>query len=207
MAKEKELILKEEAREAKEVLLKHGVVAFPTETVMGLGVLFSDKQAYEKLNRIKRRPEDKPYTLMVKNKEEIYKYACINERAKRVIDAFVPGSITILVPLKKGTVPEYVTHGTHILGIRVPENEESLAVLREIDMPLLVPSANRSGETPALTDREVKTIFGDEVDYIVSGEAKKNQPSTIVDLTKDQPKVVRLGPIKEEEILKNWNGQ
>ena len=205
MVKSQKALLNEEALKAKEVLLNHGVVAFPTETVMGLAVVFNDRAAYEKLNSIKRRPEDKPYTLMVKNKEEIYKYAIIKPAVQRVINAFIPGSLTILVPLKEGTVPEYVTHGTHILGIRVPENNESLAVLNAIDVPLLVPSANRSGEAPALTGEEVKKIFGQEVNYVVSGEAQKSVPSTIVDLTGEMPKVVRKGPISEEEILKVWN--
>ena len=205
MVKSQKALLNEEALKAKEALLNHGVVAFPTETVMGLAVVFNDRAAYEKLNSIKRRPEDKPYTLMVKNKEEIYKYAIIKPAVKRVINAFIPGSLTILVPLKEGTVPEYVTHGTHILGIRVPENNESLAVLNAIDVPLLVPSANRSGEAPALTGEEVKKIFGQEVNYVVSGEAQKSVPSTIVDLTGEMPKVVRKGPISEEEILKVWN--
>ena len=171
---------------------------------MGLACVFDDYDAYSKLNQIKRRPEDKPYTLMLKNKHEINKYAVISSSIQRVIDAFVPGSITLLVPLKVGSVPEFVTHGMPILGVRVPENEESLAVLNAIDKPLLVPSANRSGEAPALTSEEVLKIFGDEVDFVVSGEAKKSRPSTIVDLTKPTLKVVREGPISEAEILEVW---
>ena len=196
--------LQKESQLAKDALLNHGVVAFPTETVMGLACVYDDFIAYTKLNQIKRRPEDKPYTLMLKNKHEIEKFAILTEQMKRVIEAFVPGSITLLVPLKEGTVPEFATHGMPILGVRVPENEESLAILEAIDKPLLVPSANRSGEAPALNSDEVKKIFGDEVDFVVSGEAKKNKPSTIVDLTKSTPKVVREGPISEEEIIKVW---
>lgn len=207
MSLKSEDILNKESQLAKQALLKHGVIAFPTETVMGLACVFDDFEAYTKLNQVKRRPEDKPYTLMLKNKHEIKKYAVISEKIQRVIDAFVPGSITLLVPLKEGTVPEFATHGMPILGVRVPENDESLAVLEAIGKPLLVPSANRSGEAPALTSEEVKQIFGDEVDFVVSGEAKKNRPSTIVDLTKTTPKVVREGPISELEILKVWNQQ
>ena len=151
-----------EFQQAKEALYKHGVIAFPTETVMGLGVLYNDRIAYDKLNEIKRRPEDKPYTLMVKDVNDISEYALIDERTQRVIDALMPGSITILVPVKVDAVPEYVTHGTGIIGIRVPENKEALEVLEEAKLPLLVPSANRSGEKPALSDKEVKEIFGDE---------------------------------------------
>lgn len=203
----KDKSLETKARLAKEALLNHGVVAFPTETVMGLGCIYDDFDAYTRLNEIKRRPEDKPYTLMLKNKHEINKYAAVDKRIQSIIDAFVPGSITLLLPLKDGTVPEYVTHGMPILGVRVPENDESLAILAAVGKPLLVPSANRSGEAPALTSDEVRKIFGDEVDFIFDGEAKKNRPSTIVDLTKETPKVVREGPISEEQILKIWNDQ
>ena len=194
-----------EFQQAKEALYKHGVIAFPTETVMGLGVLYNDRIAYDKLNEIKRRPEDKPYTLMVKDVNDISEYALIDERTQRVIDAFMPGSITILVPVKEDAVPEYVTHGTGIIGIRVPENKEALEVLKEAKLPLLVPSANRSGEKPALSDKEVKEIFGDEVDCVVSGQAKLAKPSTIVSLVNGEVKVLREGPISEEKILKIYN--
>lgn len=194
-----------EAALASEILSKGGVVAFPTETVMGLGVSFNDRKAYDKLNKVKERPEDKPYTLMVKNVEEISKYAIIDEATQRVINAFMPGSITILVRVKKGSVPAYVTHNTDVIGIRVPTNIEARILLDMALEPLLVPSANKSGSKPALNSDEVKQIFGQEIDFVMTGKAKGEVPSTIVDLTKETPKVVRPGPIPEEEIIKVWN--
>lgn len=194
--------LKEEVKLAKEALLKHKVVAFPTETVMGLGVIFNDYEAYQELNRIKRRPEDKPYTLMVKSIDDISKYGIIDEVTQRVIDAFMPGSITILVPVKENTVPDYVTHGTSTIGIRVPTNKESVSLLNEVGLPLLVPSANRSGEPPLFDSEEVEQEFGSELGFVVTGKAQKERPSTIVDLTKRPVKVVREGPISEAKILK-----
>ena len=192
----------EEVKQAKAALENHGIVAFPTETVMGLGVIYNDYEAYNKLNKVKERPEDKPYTMMVFRPEEIQKYAVINEGTQRVIDKFIPGSLTILVPVKDKSVPSYVTHGSGVIGIRSPTNIEAQNLLMHVGMPLLVPSANKSGKKPALTSDEVKEIFGDEIDVIVSGKAESAQPSTIVDLTKESPKVVRLGAISEEEILK-----
>lgn len=187
---------------AKKALLNHGVVAFPTETVMGLGVVFDDPIAYEKLNRMKRRPEDKPYTMMVKSVDEIKKYAVINNVTRRVINAFMPGSITILVPVKENSVPNYVTHNTNIIGVRIPTNKEAQLLLNEINKPLLVPSANRSGEKPALNSDEAQAIFGSEIDAIITGESLKERPSTIVDLTKDEVVIVREGPISLDEIQK-----
>jgi len=196
--------INEEAALASEALRKGGVVAFPTETVMGLGVVYNDRKAYDKLNKVKERPEDKPYTLMVKDVEEIAKYAEINEATQRVIDKFMPGSITILVNVKKNSVPSYVTHNTNVIGIRVPTNMEAHVLLNMVSIPLLVPSANKSGSKPALNSDEVKQIFGSELDFVMSGKAYGEVPSTIVDLTKEAPKVVRPGPISEEEIIKAW---
>ena len=204
MAKDR-LSLKSQAILAKDALLNHGVVAFPTETVMGLGVLYNDFEAYQRLNAIKERPEDKPYTMMLGNPKDINKYAIINEATQRVIDKFMPGSLTILVPVKGDSVPAYVTHSTGVIGLRVPSNVEALCVLSIIGIPLLVPSANKSGSKPALTSEEVFGIFGHELDYVVFGKAKSSIPSTIVDLTGDQPKVVRKGLIPEEEIVKVYN--
>ena len=191
-----------QVKTAKEKLLNHGVVAFPTETVMGLGIVFDDPIAYEKLNEIKRRPEDKPYTMMVKSVDEIQKYAVINDVTQRVIDSFMPGSITILVPAKENSVPSYVTHNTNIIGVRIPTNKEAGLLLNEIGKPLLVPSANRSGEKPALNSDEVEAIFGSEIDAIITGESLKERPSTIVDLTKGEVVIVREGPISLDELQK-----
>ena len=196
-----------EAASASEALRKGGVVAFPTETVMGLGVVYNDRRAYDRLNKVKERPEDKPYTLMVKNVEEIAKYAVIDEATQRVIDSFMPGSLTILVKVKKNSVPSYVTHNTDIIGIRVPTNIEARILLDMVSIPLLVPSANKSGSKPALNSDEVKQIFGQELNFVMSGKAKGEVPSTIVDLTKESPKVVRPGPITEEDIVKVWNNK
>ena len=192
-------------KKAKEALYNHGVIAFPTETVMGLAVIYDDKQAYNKLNQVKQRPEDKPYTMMVKDKEQIAKYAVINEQIQSIIDRFMPGSITILLRVKENSVPKYVTHDTDVIGIRIPENEEALTLLKAVDKPLLVPSANRSGCKPTINSEETREVFADELDYIIPGEAKLSKASTIVDLTGQTPKVVRVGPILEEEILNAWN--
>ena len=104
---------------AKEVLDNSGVISFPTETVMGLGIYFNDLKAYERLNEIKNRPSDKPYSMMLSNKNEISKYAYVDETAQKIIDRFMPGEITILLKAKD-VVPSHVTHNTGIIGVRVP---------------------------------------------------------------------------------------
>ena len=184
---------------ALEELNNHKVIAFPTETVFGLGVFYDDYQAYGLLNQIKRRREDKPYTMMLSKVEDIYKYAEVDNRYQKLIDKYMPGSLTILVK-SKDNVPSYVTHNSGVIGIRVPSNKEALALLEYVKKPLLVPSANRADEKPALSEDEVKAIFKDEVNVIVPGKTSSGEPSTIIDLTGSEIKLVRKGPIPFEEL-------
>ena len=189
----------------KKALENHGVIAFPTETVMGLGVFYDDFEAYNKLNKVKNRPEDKPYTMMLGDTKNIAKYAYVDDRANKIIDAFMPGSITVLLKAK-ANVPGYVTHNTGIIGIRVPSLEDIQDMLNKVGKPLLVPSANKSGEKPAFNSEEVKNIFEDELDYIVEGKCIGGVPSTLVDLTNDNIKILREGPISLDMILNALGG-
>ena len=184
---------------ALKALNNHQVIAFPTETVFGLGVLYDDKEAYKRLNEIKQRREDKPYTMMVNDVEDIFNYAYVNNKYLPLIRKFMPGSLTILVKSKEN-VPDYVTHGTGVIGIRIPSNSEALDLLKFIKKPLLVPSANKRDQKPALTMDEVKAIFKDEISVIIPGNISSGEPSTIIDLTGDQIKLVRKGPISLEEL-------
>ena len=187
---------------AKKVLDNSGIVAFPTETVMGLGVFYDDYEAYQFLNSVKRRPEEKPYTLMVSSVSEISNYAYVDDRAKKVIDAFMPGEITILLK-SKDNVPVYVTHNTGIIGVRVPNLPELLEFLSYIKKPLLVPSANRSGDAPLKSSEEVEKVFSkEEVGYIFKGKAIGGVPSTLVDLAGKEVKIYREGNIKLADIIK-----
>ena len=185
---------------AKKELDNSKVIAFPTETVMGLGVYYDDYNAYNLLNKIKERPEDKPYTLMLGDINKIKDYAYIDNRASKIISSFMPGEITILLPAKSN-VPNYVTHNTGVIGIRVPNLDDLRDFLNYIDRPLLVPSANKSGKKPAMSDKEVKNIFNNEISYIFEGKAIGGVPSTIVDLTNKEVKIYREGNIKSQDIL------
>ena len=184
---------------AKEALNNHQVIAFPTETVFGLGVFYDDEKAYELLNKIKRRREDKPYTLMLYDLEEIDKYAFIEKSVLNALKKFMPGPVTLLLRCKE-CVPAYVTHNTGVIGVRIPSNKEALDLLKYLEKPLLVPSANRADQKPAMNDKEVKEIFNDEVAVIIPGQSTGGLPSTIIDLTGEQIKIVREGPISLNEL-------
>ena len=184
---------------ALKELNNHKVIAFPTETVFGLGVFYDDFEAYNLLNKVKNRKEDKPYTMMLYDVDEISNYADFDKKYLPIIQRYMPGSLTILVKAKEN-VPNYVTHDTKIIGIRIPSNKEALELLRYVKKPLLVPSANKADQKPALNDEEVKAIFNDEIRVIIPGKAVGGQASTIIDLTGDEIKLIRKGPIPLEEL-------
>ena len=191
--------MKQIYQDALEALNDHQVIAFPTETVFGLGVFYDDFEAYNLLNQIKRRHEDKPYTMMLSNVAEIDKYADVDKKYFPIINKYMPGSLTILVKAKPN-VPNYVTHDTKIIGIRIPKNKEALELLKFLGKPLLVPSANRADQKPATNDDEVRSIFGDEIKVVLPGISKGGLPSTIIDLTGKDIKVLREGPISLKDL-------
>ena len=193
--------MKQIYQDALKALNDHQVIAFPTETVFGLGVFYDDFEAYNLLNQIKHRHEDKPYTMMLSNVEEINKYGYIDKKFFPLINKYMPGSLTIIVKAKPN-VPNYVTHDTEIIGIRIPSNPEALELLAFLGKPLLVPSANRADQKPAMNDEEVRAIFGDEIKVILPGVSKGGMPSTIIDLTGHNIKVLRKGPISFDELNK-----
>ena len=184
---------------ALKALQNHRIVAFPTETVFGLGVFFDDQEAYELLNKVKNRREDKPYTMMLDDINKIALYADINNKYLPIIKKYLPGSLTILVTAKEN-VPSYVTHNSGVIGIRIPSNKEALDLLKYVKKPLLVPSANKADQKPALSSDEVKAIFKNEIEIIIPGKISSGLPSTIIDLTGEEIKLIRKGPISLEEL-------
>ncbi len=184
-------------RKIKKVIENHSVIAFPTETVMGLGVIFDDEIAYQNLNKLKGRNPDKPYTMMLYDKNDISKYAKINKTAKIIIDNFMPGPITLLLPVK-GKLPSYVTGNTNVIGVRVPSYQVSLDILQIVSKPMLVTSCNIAGEKPASSYKEARNIFKDNI-YYIKRDSQGNEPSLILDVTCDTIKVVR--ETKDKSLL------
>ena len=187
--------------EAAEMLRNGEVVAFPTETVYGLGVIFDNKEAYDKLVKVKRRPPDKPFTLMLADVKDVEKYAELNPISEALRDAFMPGQFTMITTAKKG-LPEWCVSKIGHIGIRIADYDLIRELIRKTGKPLLVPSANRSGEEPATTFQEVYNEFGNEIAAVVEGQSVSKIPSTIV-LVKDKyTHVFREGAIKMDEIKK-----
>ena len=138
---------------------------------------------------------------MLGSSKDIEQYAYVTNRDRKIIETFMPGELTILLKSKE-CVPNYVTHNTGVIGLRVPNIELIRDLITYLGKPLLVPSANKSGQKPALTSKEVKEIFKGQLGYIIEGKAEGGVPSTIIDLTGEQVKILREGNITLEQIKK-----
>ena len=193
-----EMLAQSHYKKASKILQNAGLIASPTETVYGLGVIFDNEQSHERLINVKRRPPEKPFTLMCGSLDDIKKYAYVNELAQKLIDAFMPGQFTIILKAKEN-LPRWVVSKEGNVGIRISDDKFVQNLIIETGKPLLVPSANRSGESPCHTSNEVKDSLGNDLDAIIIGESVSNIPSTIV-FVDDSVHIIRLGEISESEI-------
>lgn len=190
----------EQYKDAAKILKEGGLIAFPTETVFGLGVIFDNEASYKRLIDVKRRPPEKPFTLMLSDIEQVEKYAYVNDKARKLISSYMPGQFTIILKAKQN-LPSYCVSKEGNIGIRISSDELVRKLIREVGKPLLVPSANKSGEPPLTKDNDVIGIFDNEIDAIIMGESISNTPSTIV-LIDEDVHILREGLIKKDDIFK-----
>ena len=178
--------------EVAELILDEEVVSFPTETVYGLGIKYNSSIATDRLIKAKNRDESKFFTLMVSDPSEIEKYAYITPEAKKIMDAFMPGDITIIFEAKEG-----MTNGPTI-GIRIPDHAYTISLLNQVG-PMYVTSANLSGLPSANTSDEVLAQLNGRIAGVVLGESGRKQASAVVN-TVGGIKILRDGRITKEMI-------
>ena len=180
------------------------VIAFPTETVYGLGVISSDKDAFDRLCRVKGRPENKPFTLMVGNYGDIARFAHVDSRIIALIHEYMPGQVTFLLKARAG-IPYHLDLGTGVIGVRFPGLPSLCDLIEAVGEPLLVPSANKSGLAPCTSKEEILQVFGGEIACLIGDDAPQGEPSTIVDLSHEgEIKLVRQGVIPFEKLQKSF---
>ena len=178
------------------------VIAFPTETVYGLGVIYNSSQAFQNLVDTKHRRPDKPFTLMLGNKDDIEKYAIFSEKTKKIIEKFFPGELTILVK-PKNDLYSWVTLNSKYIGIRVPNSKDVCDMINTLGQPMLVSSCNISDEPVCENFKEVYNKFNDKIAIIIEGEVISKTPSTIV-ICDEELTLVREGKISFSELKKVW---
>lgn len=190
----------ERIREAAGVLRRGGLVAFPTETVYGLGANLEDPQTIQELYQVKQRPFEKQVTLHVAGAEEVARRGgVVTELAAGLMRRFWPGPLTLVLPRAGG--------GT--LGFRMPDHPVALALLREAGVPVAAPSANVSGSPPPRTAGEVMRDLADRIDLVLdAGPAPLGVESTVLDLSGSEPRLLRPGALAKEVLgfLEKGNG-
>ncbi|MCX6509618.1 MAG: L-threonylcarbamoyladenylate synthase [Actinobacteria bacterium] len=194
-----------EIDQAVAVLRAGGLVAFPTETVYGLGADASNDVAVARVFSVKGRPTDHPLIVHLADAEQLDDWAAeVTPTARLLADAFWPGPLTLLVE-RSSSVSLAVTGGRSTVGLRVPDHTVALELLRAFGGGIAAPSANRFGRVSPTTAAHVVADLGDDVDLVLDGGAcRVGVESTIVDLTREVPVVLRTGGIsldRLEEVL------
>jgi L-threonylcarbamoyladenylate synthase len=191
----------EAIRRALEVLHSGGLVAFPTDTVYGVGAVAFDGKAVESIYLAKARPIEKAIPVLIADAADMEKVGMnIPAVAYQLASRFWPGPLTCLIP-KKPSLPEAVS-ATTTVGARVPDHAVARSLLRAAG-PMAVTSANISGQTSPSTAEEVSAQLGGRIALIIDGgKTPGGVPSTLVDCTQEKLKIIREGPITIEEITK-----
>ncbi|MCU1287902.1 MAG: Threonylcarbamoyl-AMP synthase [Acidobacteria bacterium] len=186
---------------AAEFIRRGGIVAFPTETVYGLGANVFDERAIEKIFAAKRRPNDNPLIAHVGALEQINLLVSgISPHALAFIEAFFPAPLTLVLP-KSAKVPLIATANLDTIGVRMPKNELAREFLRECGTPLVAPSANLSGNPSPTTWSAVYEDLNGRIDCILQGETTEiGLESTVVDCTSETPLILRSGAITFEDL-------
>lgn len=200
-----EILKQNELDKASKILKDGGLIAFPTETVFGLGVIFDNKESYDRLIKVKRRPPEKPFTLMCGKIEDVEKYMVLTDMSKKLVKSFMPGQFTLIGKAKEG-LPSYVVSNEGNVGIRISNLKLVQDLINNVGKPLLVPSANKSGEPPLNNHKDVINVFDGEIDAVIEGESTSKTPSTIVIINGDDYSIIRHGLVSKEDIDKVLKG-
>ena len=188
---------------ASDIIKKGGLVAFPTETVYGLGADAFNEKAVKKIFEVKGRPPDNPLIVHISKKRDIFKLTKrIPYSAKILIRKFWPGPLTLVLE-KSEKIPDIVTAGLNTVAIRMPNHRVALRLIDYSNTPIAAPSANKSGKPSPTLAKHVIEDFKDEIDCIIdSGETNIGLESTVIDLTEDPPILLRPGAITKEMLEK-----
>lgn len=188
-------------QDAATIVSRGGVIAFRTDTFYGLGADPFNREAVLKLKKLKGREDRKPILVLVSDHDQLERFIVDRSRAFDLLaERFWPGPLT-LIGKAAPEVPGEITAGTETVGVRMPDDDEVRGLVRGCGGALTATSANLSNQAPAKTAAKAREYFGDLIDLIVDGgPARTDLPSTVVDVTEDEPRLIREGVISWAEI-------
>jgi L-threonylcarbamoyladenylate synthase len=185
---------------AADIIQHGGVIAFRTDTFYGLGADPLNRNAVVRVRELKGREDDKPILLLISDADEVDRFIEQSEFFKMVAAGHWPAPLT-LIGVAHTEVPIELTAGTHSLGVRLPDDEEVRTLVRACGGALTATSANLSGQPPARTPQEVQNYFPQGIDLIIDGgEVTATEPSTVLDLSGSEVRLVREGALTREEL-------
>lgn len=192
---------------AAQVLEAGKLIVIPTDTVYGLAAALSCPAAIEEIYRVKRRPPERPIALLVDRVDEVEQVAeAIPDAARALMERFWPGGLTIALPKRAG-IPDIVTAAGPTVAVRMPDHPTARALIRRLGQPLPTTSANRSGEpSPVDAARARAALEGDVALILDAGAAPGGVDSTVVDLSVQPPRVLRVGAISIQQLEQTLGG-
>ncbi len=195
------LFIQQQVEEGISILKQGGLVAFPTDTVYGLGAWGNLREAVERIYQVKERPRSMPLPLLLADTSQINEVAYpVPQIAWLLARNFLPGALTLVLHKSK-SVPDIITAGGITVAVRVPAHPIPVALAQGLGAPIVGTSANLSGKPSPLTADEVYLQFGDKIDFVIDGgRCLGGKESTIVDVTGEVPVILREGAISREEL-------
>ncbi len=180
-------------KRSAEVIKNGGVIIYPTDTIYGIGCDIFNPKAVKKIYEIKKREGKKPMSIICRNMKEIGQYAYINSYAFRLMNRLLPGPYTFILKAKKNLPDTFISKKNRTIGVRIPDNEICLDLVKELENPIITTSANISGEPVFSDPSEIAKEISDKVDLIIDGGILDGDASTVVDLTGEEAVVLRKG--------------
>lgn len=179
-------------RRVVEVLGKGGVIGYPTDTIYGIGCDLFNKEAIERIYKLKKHKRNKPLSFICSDLKDISRYARVSNYAYKTMRRLLPGAYTFILEATK-LVPKMVMTKQKTVGIRVPDNPICLALVGELGHPIISTSVYRPDEELYSDPREIEERFGKSLDLVIDGGIIVAEHSSIIDLTDEVPKVIRRG--------------
>jgi L-threonylcarbamoyladenylate synthase len=191
----------EQIEKGIRIIREGGVLAFPTDTVYGLGAGAYRQSAIQRVFEVKKRPLDMALPLLLSDASQIHEVtAHLPAYAWRLIECFMPGGLTLVV-YRSRIVKDIITGGGDTVAIRIPDHPVPLALIRGSGMPLVGTSANLRGKSPLLSAEEVRQEIGNSIDLVIDAvPPPKGRESTVVDVTGEIASILREGAVTREQI-------
>lgn len=181
---------------AIHILKEGGIVIYPTDTAFGIGCRVDDRQAVDRLFRLRRRPQTQATPVLVDSEEMALPYfATPSDIVRHLMRTHWPGALTIVAPCKKELIYSPIRGGGEALGVRMPNHEVALALIRGVGVPLLGPSANFHGKPTPYRQEDLDAKLVTLVDVVVPGICKLGQVSTVVDCSVEPYRIIRQGAV------------